>query len=105
MPASGFILDDVVGDVQTSAHGVPLVFRQYRFHSSTKTVYAFYCFWEYGQTVKDADPLSRDPLGAALAGKRQQERQMLQVFITGTRDNDLAAKVFRSALEKLIVPL
>jgi exosortase len=105
MPASGFILDEVVGDVQTSAHGVPLIFRQYRFRSSTETVYAFYCFWEYGQTVKDADPSSRDPLGAVSAGKRQQERQMLQVFITGTRDNDLAAKVFRSALEKLIVPL
>ena len=56
------------------------------------------------QTVKDADPSSGDSLGAVSAGKRQQERQMLQVFITGTRDNDLAAKVLER-LEKLIVPL
>jgi exosortase len=104
MPASGFVLEEVVGNVDTSVHGIPLLFRQYRFHSSTETVYAFYCFWEYGQTPGQSDPSSRDHLGAALAGKRLQERQMLQLFVTGTRDNDQAAAALKGAVEKLIVP-
>jgi hypothetical protein len=104
MPASGFVLDQVVGNVDTSVHGIPLSFRQYRFHSSTGTIYAFYCFWEYGQPRGQSDPSSRDHLGAVLAGQRLQERQMLQLFVTGTRDNDQAAAALKAAVEKLIVP-
>lgn len=104
MPASGFVLDQVVGSVETAAHGIPLSFRQYRFHSSSGTVYAFYCFWEYGQPPGQSDPSSRNYLAAVSAGQRQQERQMLQLFVTGTHDNDQAAAALEAAVEKLIVP-
>ena len=104
MPASGFVLDQVVGDVETVPHGIPLTFRQYRFHSSSGTVYAFYCFWENGQAPAQFDPMSRDHFGAVAAGQRLQERQMLQLFVTGTHDNDQAAAALKVALEKLVVP-
>ena len=104
MPASGFVLDQVVGSVETALHGIPLSFRQYRFHSSSGTVYAFYCFWEYGQRPGQSDPSSRDHFGAVSAGRRQQERQMIQLFVTGTSDNDQAAAALEAAVEKLIVP-
>ena len=104
MPASGFVLDQVVGNVETAAHGVALTFRQYRFHSSSGTVYAFYCFWENGQATVQFDAMSRDRFGAVVAGQRLQERQMLQLFLTGTSDNDQAAEALKVAVKKLIVP-
>ncbi len=104
MPASGFVLDQVVGNVETAAHGVALTFRQYRFHSSSGTVYAFYCFWENGQATVQFDAMSRDRFGAVMAGQRLQERQMLQLFLTGTSDNDQAAEALKVAVKKLIVP-
>ena len=103
MPAAGFVLDRLVGTIDTAARGIPLQFRQYLFHSQNGPVYAFYCFWEYGQISGQSDPLDRDPFDAVLAGHRLQERQMLQLFLTGARDDDQAAAALKAAVEKLVV--
>jgi hypothetical protein len=104
MPASGFVLDRVVGTVDTAVRRIPLSFRQYRFHSQNGPLYAFYCFWVFGQTPGQSDPSTRDHFGAVLTGHRLQERQMLELFLTGARDDDRAAAALKAALEKLIVP-
>ncbi len=105
MPASGFVFEEIVAEVNTSSHGIPLSFQQYRFHSPAGTVYAFYCFWEYGQPGGRANASVRNRFDAVLNGRRMQERQMLQLFVTGTDDDDRAEAALKAAIEKLVVPL
>ncbi len=103
MPASGFVLDGVVGDQEIFPHGIPISFRQYRFHSAEGPIYVFYSFWKYRQPEGTA-PSLQNHLAATLAGQRPQERQMVQLFVTGTDDDSKAAASFKAAMEKLVVP-
>jgi hypothetical protein len=103
MPASGYVLDGVVGDYEIFPHGIPISFRQYRFHSAEGPIYVFYSFWKYGQPEGTAPSLQKH-LAATLAGQRPQERQMVQLFVTGTDDDSKAAASFKAAMEKLVVP-
>jgi exosortase len=104
MPAAGFVLDRAVGTIATTAHGVPLSFEQYRFLSPDGPLYVFYCFWEYGRPPGQSAGSFQDHFQAAWKGQRLQERQLLEIFLTGARDDAQAVSALQAALAKLIVP-
>jgi hypothetical protein len=104
MPAAGFVLDEEVGNVHASAHGISFSFRQFRFQSPAGTTYAFYCLWDYGRPSSQIDLTLQDHLSAVVAARRVQERQMLQLFITGTHDDNEAAAALKIAMQKIVVP-
>jgi hypothetical protein len=104
MPAAGFVLDRAVGIIATTAHGVPLSFEQYRFLSPDGPLYVFYCFWEYGRPPGQSAGSFQDHFQAAWKGQRLQERQLIEIFLTGARDDAQAASALQAALAKLIVP-
>ena len=91
--------------MQASAHGISLSFRQFRFQSPAGTTYAFYCLWDYGRPSSQIDLTLQDHLSAVVAGRRFQERQMLQLFITGTHDDNEAVAALKAAMQKIVVPL
>ena len=91
-----------------NVHGIPMVFHHYLFESALRPVHVFYSLSDPGG-IPDvefrSDLTVKGRISAALAGRRNAGRAVVELLLTGAANDEVAVRALRKVLDGIVSPV